>query len=303
MATPNGAQSAVAAANAAAPAAGGAATDPNPAATGPTPAGQGGGGGGAAAVKEFKYTEDRSDWLPRHRLSEETGKRTEAEKQRDQLKTALELAEKRTRALAGLDPKDPQAEERAEIKNVLTSLLKEILPGLEDISQLKPGELKQALGAASSGATAAQQYHARHRDDMYTRVESEAVKTLGVEKLSERQTRSIRNAFRDEFAEAYQKREALVEARRESEIDENDFVGRYLKGDPQLIVEFVKNYLGDWVDSARRQATANTVRRQGRPVPSGGRGETVITKALPDADLSTDEGFKKAIVAARQAGQ
>ncbi len=276
---------------------------PTPAATGPTPAGSGqpSGGSPSPAVKEFKYTEDRSDWVPRHRLNEQSTKLTAAEQKAAQLEREIEIERNRIRALAGVNPKDPKAEEAAEVERVLGEILERRYPGIAVLQKLNPQQFAQILDQANSASSAATQYYDRQRDEMFGKVEGETAKSLGVEKLSERQAKQLRAAFGDAFRESYVKRERLAEQGRQNEIDENDFVGRYLRGDAALITEFVKDYLSDWVDSARRQVAQSTVRRQARPVPNGGRGETVVTK-MPEVDYSDEKKFSEALLAARRSG-
>ncbi len=70
---------------------------------------------GTQAARKFEYNEDRTDWTPRHRLNEESGKRTAAEQRVAALEAQLASEQKRTRALAGVEPTDPKAAEQQEV--------------------------------------------------------------------------------------------------------------------------------------------------------------------------------------------
>src|SRR5687767_7720335 len=54
------------------------------------------------AEKTFSFKEDRSDWIPRTRLNEESGKRTKLEQQVTALNERLEMEQRRVRAAMGL---------------------------------------------------------------------------------------------------------------------------------------------------------------------------------------------------------
>jgi hypothetical protein len=116
-------------------------------------------GAGGNAEKTYNYKEDRSDWIPRHRLNETSGKLTAAEKERETLKAELESERKRVQALAGVTPKDPKEQQTTEIKEALYSMF----PQLKTLENLTSDQLEQvfeAANAARSTAAAAWQRHA-----------------------------------------------------------------------------------------------------------------------------------------------
>ncbi len=282
------------------PGAGGGApsSTPAPTATGPTPAG--GAPTGGTPAQQFSYKEDRSDWIPRHRLNDESGKRQTLEQQLTAVKADLEREQKRVRAALGVDPANPQAEEQAEVEEALTKILEKKYPGLAALQRLKPEQFDAIIQGAMAGQSAQDAAADTQRDAAFESCYSEAAKLLRKDGLSDRQKRSVREAFATEFRAAMQDRAAKRESGQG--IDNNDFVGRYLRNDKTLFSEFVKAYLDDWYEDARRNVTATTVRRNNRPVPSGGRGEAVVTAATKH-DLTTNDGFKKALTEARAASQ
>ena len=270
--------------------------------TGTTPAGSGVQGGGntqsAGGPRKFEYTEDRTDWVPRHRLGEESTKRTTAEQERDRFKADLEASNRRVQALAGVNPQDPKAAEEQEVVDTISRILEAKYPGMKILEKLTPEQFESVLQSAQGSATAADAYWDRHRDAQFDSLYGEAQKVLSVEKLSDKQQRQIRDAYAAEYRACMGERARLAQDGRQPE--PNDFVARHLRSDPSLAKEFVKEFLNEWFEPARRTVTQSTVRRQSRPVPNGGRGETVVTR-LPEMDLSTEDGFKKAMAAARAA--
>jgi len=253
------------------------------------------------ADKTFSFKEDRTDWIPPHRLSETSRKAQEAEQRAQQLQQQLETEQKRVRAAMGIDPKDPKAEEATQVREALKGVLTELGLDLDALKGLTKAQVQQLLAGSEQATSASNMLYERHRDEMFDKVEDGIQSKLGVEKLSDRQVNAIRTAYAQQCAASYQTRERLVAQGRENEIDENDFIGRHLKGDPALVKEFVEEFLNDWYEPARRNVSQSVVRRQSRPVPSGGRGETVVTK-VPEIDFSDNKKFSDALLAARRSG-
>jgi len=266
-----------------------------------TPTGAVNPGPGAPEVKEYKFKEDRSDWIPPHRLSETSRKVQEATDRATQLERDLETERKRVRAAMGIDPQDPKAEEAAQVREALKGVLTDMGLDLDALKGLTKAQVQQLLTGSQQATSAANTLYDRHRDEMFDKVEGAILSKIGVEKLSERQTDAIRTAYARACGASYQLRERLVQQGRESEIDENDFIGRHLRSDPKLVTEFVAEFLGDWYEPARRNVTQSVVRRQSRPVPSGGRGEAVVTK-MAEIDFSDDKKFSDALLSARRSG-
>jgi hypothetical protein len=69
-----------------------------------------------------------------------------------------------------------------------------------------------------------------------------------------------------------------------------------------LVKEFVTNYLNEWFTPAKRTVTAQQVRRGNRPVPGGGRSKDLTISNQPVGNLDNKDDFKKALLAARNAG-
>lgn len=259
-------------------------------------------GSGAPAEKSYSFKEDRTDWIPPHRLSETARARQAAEQKAQELEQALEVERKRVRAALGVDPKDPKAEEATEMREALKGILTELGLDLDALKGLNKQQVQALLQGSEHATAAANTLYDRHRDEMFDKVEGEIRGKLRLDKLTPRQIEQVRSAYAQRCAESYQTRERLIQQGRENEIDDNDFIGRHLKSDPALVTEFVADFLGDWYEPARRTVSQGVVRRQGRPVPSGGRsGEPVVTK-VPEIDFNDANAFGKALVEARKAG-
>lgn len=249
--------------------------------------------------KTYSFKEDRSDWVPRHRLNETSGKLTEAEKRAIKAEADLEQERKRTRALAGVETPSEEEAEAEKIKGVLYKMF----PQLETLEGLTKEQLQEVLDAARSAKTASRSTWERHATTMLNDLDSEASEILGVDKLSDSQQTRLRRAYRDEAVLAMQDRKAAYERGERNTLDtiasDNDFVARHERGDKALIKEFVKAFLDDFYEPARRSVTAAQVRRQTRPVPRGERTRQSLTQGPPQIDYNNDDAFKKALIAAR----
>jgi hypothetical protein len=149
MATPNGAQNALAANNDATAQNGGTPNnDPNNAAGGgKQPVDGQGGGGNNSGVKRYEYTEDRSDWVPRSRLNGENPqfkqRLTAAEQERDNLRQEVERERARIRALAGVEQPNEEAAKEEEARK----LIEKWFPQLAAFKDLTPEQVQQVLSA------------------------------------------------------------------------------------------------------------------------------------------------------------
>jgi hypothetical protein len=254
----------------------------------PAPSDNGGvaDGKGTQTPKVFTFKEDRTDWVPRHRITE-TGQKLTAAEQRA-LKAEQDLATERARvqALVGATPKDDQTKQTDEIRELLQGMF----PQLKELEKLTAGQLQKVLDAASGAEATTQAHWNRVAAEMLSTLDEQFADEIGVEKLTDSQQRRIRNAYR---AEA----EAAVEARKQGADPTGDFLDRHERGDKTLVAEFLKGYLGDFFEPAKRAVTSAAVRRQ-RPTPNGERTRMTVTKA-PEIDYNNEDAFKKALTEAR----
>jgi hypothetical protein len=252
--------------------------------------------------KTYSFKEDRSSWVPPHRLSETTAARTRAEQERDALKQRYEEAQARIQALAGVTPKNPQDVEAEEIKGIIAKMFPKI--GLLD--KLDEAALERVLQAAEVAEKSSSAAWDRHTNGILTSLDVAAAKVLGVGKLDDKQSARIRRAFRDEANAAEQVRAQQVRRGERESMDttqqDNDFIARFERGDAELVQEFAQDFLNGFIEPVRRSVTADVTRRGMRPVPRGDRGRNPIVQGQQQQDLSTEDGFKKAILAARARG-
>ena len=248
--------------------------------------------------KVYTFKEDRSDWVPRNRLNEVSGKATKAEQRAAALEAERDALDRKVKALAGVEPVN---KEQQNIEETRAALLK-VFPNLQVLERFNEDQLNELMAAATSAQDATSAQWNRHRDLMMGDLEGEIADALNVEKLSEAQSRRLRTAFREEAREQAQKRARAEKLNDETYDYDNDFIARYERGDKKLLSEFAKSFLEEWVTPARRQATASAVNRINRPVPRGERSRQSVTQGPPKIDYNNEDAFKDALTKARAAG-
>lgn len=249
-----------------------------------------GGQPGGGSEKSYSFKEDRTDWVPRSRLNETS---TKLQREIDALKTQFGEQTERVKQVFGVGS-NPEAEEAQKIREALYQLS----PGLKHLDNLSEDQLQAVLDAAQQAQSSTQNYWDRHTTTMQDDLKGEVASQLGVEKLTETQTKRLLGAYRDEVVGAWRAREAAV--KRGDSIDPNDAVGRHERGDKTLIKEFAKAFLEDFFVPARRSVQAQNQQRF-RPVPRGERTRQTVTKP-PEINYNDEDAFKKALLEARSGG-
>ena len=256
----------------------------------------------AQADKSFSYKEDRGSWIPPHRLSEATQARTKAEQATAALQAQLDQATARIQALAGVNPKNPQDAEADELRAAIGKLY----PKLALLDNLDEETIDRILEAADISTRSSNATWERHTHGVLNSLDVAAAKILGVAKLDDKQQERIRVAFRVEGEKAERVRQQQLRSGQRDTIDtvqgDNDFIARFERGDDTLVQEFVSDFLNGFIEPVRRSVTADVTRRVGRPVPRGDRNRTPLVQGQEQQDLSTPDGFKKALLAARGSG-
>ena len=250
------------------------------------------------AEKFFQFKEDRSDWVPRTRLNEESGKRTALETRAAEAERRAELNEQRLRIAMGLEVVKPEDKEANEVREALLKTY----PKLALLEKLDEEQLERVLGAADSAEQATKAQWARHTAGMLDNLTEEATDLLGVDKLSDAQTKRLHRAFREEAREQAIARAAAAKNNDSTYDFQNDFVSRYERGDKKLLTEFAKAFVDEWGIPVRRAANASALSRQGRPTPRGGRERTPLTQGPPKIDYNDDNAFKAAMISGRNGG-
>lgn len=250
--------------------------------------------------KVFTFKEDRTDWVPRHRINEYGQRLTAAEQRAKDFEQQLEQERKRVRALSGVETPNPKEAEFNELKSLLTQMF----PFMKNFENVTPEQMEELMEAARTarGATAAS--WERHALGMFDELEAQLAERLDTDKLTPSQSRTIRRAYQSAAQDALSERQRAMDAGLRPTIEtlpsDRDFVARHEQGDRSLIAEVVKAHLDDWFEPARRSVTTAQARRNMRPVPSGGRKREMLVQGQKKFDLSTEDGFKAALAEARQ---
>lgn len=229
---------------------------------------------GANAGK-FTYEEDRGRWIPPHRLQEETTKRQGLESQ-------LAEANRRVRALSGVED-DPNAsgKQKAQAKEAREALL-EVMP-----------ELKDLLDSKDALQSSVKQQWTNHGATMLGGLSERVSDAIGGD-LSDRQ----RARLNDSFITFLQR--DIERAEREG--TESVLLRRYNAGDQKLLDDFAKEFAEDWFEPARRKATAGIADRANRRVPNSRPGSPVVTSGQKPVFKTLDERMDFAVKAAKERG-
>lgn len=255
--------------------------------TGATGAGTSAQPGAAAAQTGFTYTEDRSKWIPPHRLNEVTTRATRAEQE-------LENSRRQVQALAGVQPNDPNAAKTQQVKDAFF----EMFPAFRHLDKLTDEQMQQILTTPSRVAdvsNAESREWARHGKTQMTSLFAEVAAEIGAEELSADQKADLKDGFSTWFRNKCQ---AELHA---SDGAESATLQRYEDGDPNLLREYVKRHSSNWVEPARRKVTAQTLTRT-RPVPNSAGRAQVTSLQRPEKFANMDERLDYAAKLAKERG-
>ncbi len=207
-------------------------------------------------------------------LQAERTKRQEWERKATEREVELASERRRVQALAGVNPLSPEEADAAKIRTRIKEIMGEDF-GTGGLTKEEVAELRELRSQAAELRASSEHHWQVHGQQMLSSVVSSIAKQLGGE-LSERQTTRIQRAY-------------VQEAESNPE-----FLKRHEQGDPKLIEEFVKDFMDDFIEPARRLVTKNENDRM-RRVP-GSRDRSVVGTSGKKVDLSTDKGFADALV-------
>lgn len=237
----------------------------------------------APAPSAFTYKEDRSNWVPSHRIRQESERAAKLERE-------LEFERQRVAALSGVKHTPAPNPERDRLKAELYEIapeLKEITEYRELLAEIKELKLKETLGTlqASHNQTWAQRGNAT----LNSLAESvrEVYGAAGKD-LSPKAIQRIQRAF---IAE--------IEA-------DDEMRGRYEAGDPSIVEEFVKDFTGGLLDPYRRSTAAAVVtpgQQAARRLPRGGGGSAVAGPPARTVKPSDGDAFHKSAFERFQQGR
>lgn len=284
-------------------AAGAAATTTGQGASGASASSQGN-GAPPSQTTGFTYQEDRSRWIPPHRLNEVSQRAKDFETENGELKRRLNLA------LGGGDNTSPDAAKQQAIRDAFFAL-----PGMNVIKRLverlqNEGDVDRLLDTphyADQARASELQRWERHGNETIDAVSDSIAEALGVDTLDDDQKADVRQAF-----SAFVKKKSLAELNaaverygREAVDADNrrysETIRRYEASDPKLRAEFATRYTKSWVEPSRRSATARTANRT-RPVPTTGNRNPVTSIRRPDKFKTLDEALDFATGVAKEQG-
>jgi AcrR family transcriptional regulator len=251
---------------------------------GATGTGQGTGTPGQqpAAASGFTYKEDRSDWIPRHRLNEVGNKNRTLEQQ-------LQDANRRIQALAGVTPTDPRDAETEQVRQAF----KQMFPHL---AKLDDGRIDRLLSLADNSdqiTETTKAYWENVGNHMVGQVNSGVAEALGLDELTPTQARRVSQAY------VAWLHDDLQDARRRGEAP--SLLPRHESRDPKLIGEFVQQFTDDFITPVQRRAVQTNVERVSRRVPSGRAATHTPINSKPKIDFTNEDAVENAAVEAFRA--
>ncbi len=230
----------------------------------------------AQQTAQFSYKEDRSAWVPPHRIKEQTDKARAAEQR-------YEESQRRVAALSGVQIPNPQDEKVAQSREALMTLF----PQLRKFENLTDEQLDRVLQTPDfverANANDIQNWTRHGRQQLGT-LHQDVADAIGAETLTSDQQSDVNESFKSWF-------KTTVEKELQASGGEiSATLQRYEDGDKTLIGEFSKRYIGNWITPARRQVTAQQTARINQRVPnSAGRAQVTTSVKRPDTFKSLDE--------------
>lgn len=243
----------------------------NPGTTSPSAPAGGAPPAAATPPPGFTYKEDRSNWVPSHRIRQESDRAAKLERD-------LEYERQRVAALSGVKHTPAPNPERDAIRNQLYEVapeLKELSEYREMLAELKELKLKETIGTLRESHN--QTWVQRGTQALNT-LQDRVKQAYGGADVSPKAQERIQRAFIGEL-------EADAEMR-----------GRYEAGDLSVIDEFVKDFTGVVLDPYRRStaAAASPGQMAARRLPRGGGGSPVAGPPARTVKPSDGDAFHKA---------
>lgn len=196
--------------------------------------------GAPAAAKAFSYAEDRSDWMPRHRYNEATGRAKEHEQRAENYRRMLE---------AGTGVKVPgyQPPQDPAIVEARALLFDQLAPELKPLLKLTPEQIDKIISTVDEFPKFAQSQAERTQQEWNGRGEQAinhicglVAKEIGTETLTPFQQMTVGNGFIAWL-----------------QMGDGSRLGRYGQGDGRLFDEFMGEYRSGFFDPVRRTGQAS----------------------------------------------
>jgi hypothetical protein len=212
--------------------------------------------GSNQASTGFTYQEDRSRWIPPHRLTEESTKR-------QQLEARAQLLERQLQAVTNATPKDPATLKDEEIQEAFYKKF----PWARKFKELNDEQIDRLLKTPEQVEQASQfvnQGWERHAKQMVGTLVQEVSDLIGG-KLGDDSADDLKIAFGSYIQREVQKAEA-------SGVISAD-LQKYLDGDDSLVKDFAEKFTKRWATPIRRQVVAQEVTRAKKVPNSAGRSQ------------------------------
>jgi len=207
----------------------------------------------SAPTGQYTYKEDRTNWVPPHRLREETQKRQSQDQELASLRAQVQQEQQRVRVLAGVETPDKSA---ADQQQILEALVK-VAPQLSPLLRLSPDQVEEFFGSIDNAKQTNQHVWTNYGNQTLSNIWTKLGEVSGGALTTDEQEQ-VREDFIQYLSASDQRRE------------------RYEGGDPKVIEEFVSR-MSRWVDRGRRLSTSTTAQRVTRPIPSGRGGTAPVT--------------------------
>ena len=265
------------------------ATQPQPTQTQPTqPSDQTATQRTAADPNAGRQTDPRDQGLIRDLQTERKARQALEQQLKEFRESSAARDQRLTQAITGTPAEDAETQE-------LRAALAKAFPRLAHLAyEMSDEQFGKFLGLADHADALEQTTNwqwERHSQTMIDSVHAEVQKALGGE-LSDRQKKRIARAYADEAGAG----NPLDGNGNPLNITQEQvkFLQRHNAGDKTLVAEFVKQWLDDWYEPARRAVTATEVGRQKR-VPSG-RDRSIGTQQKKPLDFKDEKAVADAMV-------
>lgn len=205
-------------------------------------------------------------------LQKERKARQEFERKFQTLEGSLEAERKRVKALAGLDV---ASDEDKEIETYRKNLFK-LAPGLE---KLNPENVEKLLGLLTATD------EIKQTTDHYWRSHGQTMVSATV--------KAVESEFGGDLSD--RQKDAVAAAYLRAVSSDEELAERHERGDQKLVQEVAKQFIEDWITPARRQVTADEVKRL-RKVPSG-KDRSIAGQGQKKIDWKDPKSIEDAMVA------
>lgn len=234
---------------------------------------------GTATPTRYTYDEDRSRWIPPHRLNEVSQRYQTAEQKLKQYESDLAERDRKIAALAGVATPDQDAQREEQVREAFVKMFPQFKYFL-DLSEEQMQQLTQLPQHVERTREQEQRQWQHFGVKQVGYISERVAESIGAEKLDAEQQDDLRVSFKE-----------WLSTKAQSEIEtvgQSKTLDRYEGGDQSLLDEFVQRYTKNWLTPAQRRTAAQTTQRTRPVVATAGRGQ-VTSIARPEKFASLDD--------------